>query len=1012
MKSTSRLTVAAIVLGLTLVASAQRGNPADTLLGAGLHQEEVEDNCKEAVKTYERVIRQSGAPRSTAARAQLHIGMCLERLGEIQAREAYEKVVTRYGDQTDTVALAKSRLGQIAAEASPMPSLAATGPTKVVAAGTNGGWGAVTLDGRYAVSASQVRDLVTGQSREIDLAHGGTCNFYPDDFKVALSPDSRQLAYACVDSDSPRIDAFELRVIPLNAPAGTVPQVLAKGDEVTHVMPFGWSPDGKDVLALLRRSDYNFEIASVSVDDGTQRVIKRLDRWQWPESISLSPDGRYIVFDRPVEPGSRNRDVIAISSDGRSETPLVQDFARDTLPVWTPDGRAVVFARDRSGALGLWMVRVLDGKPIGDASVLRANTGVLRPMGFSREGSFYYSHYVVQRQGIQTTDIDLASAAIVRPAARLDSRLAAWNSSPAYSPDGTSLAYLSKLPALSPFVTIVIRSLATGGEREIHTSLVAAGSVDWFPDQKSIAVIGRASDGEPFSVRRIELETGKEMIQRLVPTFGLELPLRVSPDGARIFFVRRLTRAEDAVIAYDLENQRETRLLLAPSDEFADVVVSPDGRQIAVSRIDLRSRAKRIDVLPASGGESKALQVPGGFGFAKLVQWMPNGEDLLWFHSNQTLRLIPTNGGEPRSLGTGTLSGIAAIHPQGRQIATLGARQFEGPDVWIDPDLVRIGRDLLTVRLDAAGKAVPGSLIQLTHNLTGIDAQPLWSPDGKAVAFKRVLAGNVTRTRGSLLTVPLRSGPPMELVVRTLETGRERTYRMGTGDFTFGGLGWIRGDSLMLLAVGPKLLSYRLDVAAGQFKEVPELPNLPHQTTKDGSHTYTLVRDPATNQISVAALDLSTGQERRSVIRGFINRPYRANPPGGMSFVRLSPDGRRLAVVHRDGMTFRLSTFAPDGSGYRELTVTKQGVERTRFLTWSRDSRTIFFPDLAGLASSPESQRIMSITVSGGTPQFTGLILRDLTNDDTLDLSPDGTRLVFSGRAENVSIVAPSQRTR
>src|SRR5262245_61536479 len=82
MKSTSMVTMVLSVVGLTLVGRAQRGNAAETLLGTGLHQEEVEDNCREAIKTFERVIGHREASRGVAGRAQLHVGLCRERLGQ------------------------------------------------------------------------------------------------------------------------------------------------------------------------------------------------------------------------------------------------------------------------------------------------------------------------------------------------------------------------------------------------------------------------------------------------------------------------------------------------------------------------------------------------------------------------------------------------------------------------------------------------------------------------------------------------------------------------------------------------------------------------------------------------------------------------------------------------------------------------------------------------------------------------------------------------------------------
>lgn len=63
MKSRSTLACVAVVL-LTLVGAAQKKDSPEALLGAGLHQEQVERDCKEAIKLYERVVSLQGEQTS------------------------------------------------------------------------------------------------------------------------------------------------------------------------------------------------------------------------------------------------------------------------------------------------------------------------------------------------------------------------------------------------------------------------------------------------------------------------------------------------------------------------------------------------------------------------------------------------------------------------------------------------------------------------------------------------------------------------------------------------------------------------------------------------------------------------------------------------------------------------------------------------------------------------------------------------------------------------------------
>ena len=70
--------------------------------------------------------------------------------------------------------------------------------------------------------------------------------------------------------------------------------------------------------------------------------------------------------------------------------PWCGEPSNDTSPVWTPDGRAVVFLSDRSGTQDLWFVGVAEGKPEGEPAIVRSGVGNIVNMGFTRDGSYFY----------------------------------------------------------------------------------------------------------------------------------------------------------------------------------------------------------------------------------------------------------------------------------------------------------------------------------------------------------------------------------------------------------------------------------------------------------------------------------------------------------------------------------------------------------------------------------------------------------------------------------------------
>ena len=92
-----------------LLAAGQNGDP-EMQLEAAIYNETVRGDLKGAIGQYRALAAQSGAPRPVAARALLHLGQCLQKLGQSrEAQGAYGRIVREYSDQRDIAAMAQAQ---------------------------------------------------------------------------------------------------------------------------------------------------------------------------------------------------------------------------------------------------------------------------------------------------------------------------------------------------------------------------------------------------------------------------------------------------------------------------------------------------------------------------------------------------------------------------------------------------------------------------------------------------------------------------------------------------------------------------------------------------------------------------------------------------------------------------------------------------------------------------------------------------------------------------------------
>lgn len=498
-----------------------------------------------------------------------------------------------------------------------------------------------------------VRDLATGRNRRLTKA-----SLNERAVLSVISPDSRRVAYGW----QTRGRFYELHVVALD---GSNPRLLYRDQDGSYIRPAAWSPDGKQVLAIFTGTDAPDRIALISVVDGSMRVLRTLPSGQGAGRVILSPEGRYVAYDSPARPGSP-RDIYLLTSDGRDAGTLIQHPADDTLLGWTWDGTRVLFASDRAGSRDAWVVRVADGKPQSAAQIVRRNIGTVVPLGFTRDGSFYY--------GLQTSIVDVHVATLdPETGSRLDGPTPVMpqregaSRSPAWSPDGHSLAYISGSAAAG---TIVIRRMESGEERQITPELGSLYRICWFRDGRSLLVMGTDKKNR-WGWFRVELPTGRT---RTLTDDSSAQEAVLAPDDRAVFRLKsEPAKQRTLILKRDLATGRESEVYAGP--HLSALALSPDGRQLAFREADPESRDSALKVIPLPPGQPRELLQVSWPAYFFPVAWSVNGRYLLFGlggppDSGSTLWRVPVSGGTAQKLELEANRFITVQpHPDGRRLA-------------------------------------------------------------------------------------------------------------------------------------------------------------------------------------------------------------------------------------------------------------------------------------------------------------------------------------------------------
>jgi len=435
------------------------------------------------------------------------------------------------------------------------------------------------------------------------------------------------------------------------------------------------------------------------------------------------------------------------------------------------------------------------------------------------------------------------------------------------------------------------------------------------------------------------------------PEFEFVCPFDWSPDGNWILV--ELTRM-DHTDQMGLISVRDGSLRVLKSAEWSgstELFFSPDGKYIGFdARVGDTSNAPR-DVFILAVDGSRQVPVTEGSSNDTMMGWSPDGKYVLVASDrggSTGLWAVPLVDGRPK----GTPELVKADISRFSLGVSASGSLYTGVPAG-DRDIRVASVDFETGRLLAAP-------VRPAQSFVGTNSRPVWSPDGKYLAY--------TSNRP----------PPVYnsfLMVQSVETGQLRELKpkltyINNFRWTPDGQGFIVGGRDLKGRQG----QYHVD---GQTTEVTPITAM-GQSSPDGRKVY-FRKDLGPDGFAFVERELVSGAERE-LVRG-----------KDLRGLGLSPDGRFIATAHTDGKSWILLLVPISGGETRELLRVSKPQSLSVNLTWMADSRAVLVNK--GLNENDTENELWFVPIAGGQPHKIDLGADQF--EGAVNVHPDGRRIAY-----------------
>ena len=494
--------------------------------------------------------------------------------------------------------------------------------------------------GRLAYESNQdgswdiwVTQLGGGEPVNRTADHGG-----PDRYP-SWSPDGRQIAFL-----SQRDETWGLYTM---AAVGGMPRKvvsLAVDPAYYRGVP-QWSADGAQIAVAVWDPPSGYaEVVSWQTQE-TRRITLPQHEGNPCLDLSWSPDGRLFAYIEAEGDAAEITQLWTFPSSGGEAIPVTDGRTNDRSPIWSADGRQLLFISNRGGTMDLWQQSIgEEGRPEGEPLSVTTGLGI-RSAVFSSDGA-----RVAYSQGRPVSNLWRLPIFSDRPANWADAQQITFDNALIeffdLSPDGKRLAMSSDRAGNQDLWILP----SEGGQMtQLTTDPTDDWAPRWSPDGKEMAFYAYRSGNRDVWV----MPSGGGPGRQLAPDPTEETVPTWSPDGREIAFIsRRSGNREIWIVA--AEGGEPRQVTVRPED---DTITdwSGDGRWLV-----FQSESHLFRISPAGGQPELLVEGPTAIFGARLspddkVLYYLGGDDNLWALSLEDGRKFPVTDLEGRrgTLGWG-----------------------------------------------------------------------------------------------------------------------------------------------------------------------------------------------------------------------------------------------------------------------------------------------------------------------------------------------------------------------